>query len=279
MPDCYAVVGDPIAHSKSPLIHRLFAEQTGQDMVYEAIRIDRARPFAPAMGALVRQGYRGFNVTVPHKLAAHDLANTLTPRAQRAGAVNTLVVEADGSLTGDNTDGIGLVQDITELVGLPLTGRRLLILGAGGAVQGVLEPLLAERPAALHIANRTADKAQRLAEAFADLAGETALSAGGLDELKQLDTFDVIINGTAASLQGEALDLPIHLLAPDGLAYDMMYGKAPTPFLRWAERVQPAAERRDGLGMLVCQAAAAFEIWRGVRPNAETTLAQVRQKL
>ncbi len=279
MPDCYAVVGDPIAHSKSPLIHRLFAEQTGQDMVYEAIRIDRAAPFAPAMGALVQQGYRGFNVTVPHKLAAHELADTLAPRARRAGAVNTLMVNADGTLTGDNTDGVGLVQDITELADFPVADRRLLILGAGGAVQGVLEPLLAQGPVALHIANRTADKAQRLAEAFSDLAAGTHLTAGGLDELERLDTFDVIINGTAASLQGEALDLPAHLLAPDGLAYDMMYGKVPTPFLRWAERVQPAAARRDGLGMLVCQAAAAFEIWRGVRPDAATTLEQVRQQL
>ena len=279
MPDCYAVLGDPIAHSKSPLIHRLFAEQTGQDMVYEAIRIDRAAPFAPAVRALVQQGYRGFNVTVPHKLAAHDLADSLTPRARLAGAVNTLIVSAEGVLTGDNTDGIGLVEDITRLAGFSLTGKRLLVLGAGGAVQGVLEPLLEQQPAHLHIANRTAARAQHLVERFADLAGDTVFNASGLDALKGLPSFDVIINGTAASLQGETIELPAPLLAADGLAYDMMYGAEPTPFLRWAEQAQPTAMRRDGLGMLVCQAAAAFERWRGLFPQVEPVLNAVRQHI
>ena len=279
MTDRYAVVGDPIAHSKSPLIHRLFAEQTGENMIYEAIRIDRNAPFAPAMRTLIQQGYQGFNVTVPHKLAAHDLADSLTPRARRAGAVNTLIVSDEGTLTGDNTDGIGLVEDITRLAGFSVTGKRLLILGAGGAVQGVLEPLLEQQPAHLHIANRTAAKARQLVERFADLVGNTVFNASGLDELQGLSPFDVIINGTAASLQGETLALPVHLLAENGLAYDMMYGAEPTPFLRWAKQAQPAAIHRDGLGMLVCQAAAAFERWRGHTPQVEPVLNAVRQHI
>jgi len=259
-PDRYAVIGNPIAHSKSPLIHAMFAEQTGQAMSYERI-LAPLDGFREAVLRFRAEGGRGMNVTVPFKLEAFALADRLSERAARAGAVNTLIFRDDGQIEGDNTDGIGLVRDLKQ-AGIPLQGRRILLLGAGGAVRGVLAPLLAERPAALVIANRTADKAAQLAMDFADLGPITGC---GLDHLPG-QRFDLIVNGTSASLSGDLPPLPDELLADNGDAYDMAYGAEPTPFQRWAES-RGARLALNGLGMLVEQAAESFRLWRGVMPN------------
>ncbi|SEL43121.1 shikimate dehydrogenase [Ectothiorhodospira marina] len=268
--DHYAVIGHPIGHSKSPQIHTLFARQTGQDMVYEAV-LAPEDDFSGTVRRLVDAGYRGFSVTVPFKHEAFELADTLTDRARRAGAVNTLTVTADG-LNGDNTDGLGLVADLKRQP-TPLAGSRILLLGAGGAVRGVLAPLLAEGPARLHIANRTAAKAQALARDFADLG---PVSGGGLGALA-VESYDLIINGTAAGLSDETPPLPAGLLAPGAGCYDMMYGDTPTAFVRWGN-AQGAAWTRDGLGMLVEQAAEAFAIWRGQRPRTAPVMEALRPR-
>ncbi|MEW6645940.1 MAG: shikimate dehydrogenase [Pseudomonadota bacterium] len=268
--DRYAVMGNPIGHSKSPLIHTRFAAQTGQALSYEAILVELG-DFPAAVARFRAAGGQGLNVTVPFKQEAWALARQRSRRAERAGAVNTLRWEADGSLFGDNTDGVGLVRDLKDNHGVPLAGRRLLLLGAGGAVRGVLEPLLEERPAALVIANRTVAKAEELAAAFADLGTVRASSFAALAGQQ----FDVVINGTAASLQGEVPPLPDGILAPGAVCYDMMYGKEPTAFLRWA-MAAGAAQSADGLGMLVEQAAEAFYLWRGVRPATAEVIAALR---
>ncbi|MDR2240433.1 MAG: shikimate dehydrogenase [Zoogloeaceae bacterium] len=273
MTDRYAVIGNPIAHSKSPRIHALFAELTAQDMRYEAI-LAPADGFAAAARAFLDAGGRGMNVTVPFKLAAHALADTRSSRAEAAGAVNTLIFSPAG-IHGDNTDGAGLVADLTRNLATPLAGRRILLLGAGGAARGALLPLLAQQPAHLHLANRTADKARALRTAFAARAGVCRLQAGGFDALAG-QQFDLVINATAASLADEAPPLPDGLYAPDSLAYDMMYGRE-TPFLI-AARAQGAARLADGLGMLVEQAAESFFLWRGVRPPTAPVLARLREK-
>lgn len=272
MTDQYAVVGNPIAHSKSPLIHRLFAEQTGEELVYEAILIDvDEKPFAVAVKELMALGYKGLNVTVPYKLDAFTFADTRTDRARVAEAVNTLTFTPEG-VVGDNTDGIGLVEDIEQLAGVPLKGKRILVLGAGGAVQGVLKPLLDAAPAHLFIANRTAERARQLAQRFKDQRVE-----GGAFATVPEQPFDVIINGTAASLSGEVPPIPEAAISADSLVYDMMYGAEPTVFLHWARETQPACTLRDGLGMLVCQAAEAFALWRGIRPQTAPVLDAVRR--
>ncbi|MFC3608043.1 shikimate dehydrogenase [Stutzerimonas tarimensis] len=269
--DRYAVFGNPIAHSKSPMIHRLFAEQTGQALTYEAI-LAPLDDFAGAARTFFRDG-RGANVTVPFKEDAYRLADRLSERARRAGAVNTLMKLEDGSLLGDTSDGAGLVNDLNN-AGVELTGRRILLLGAGGAVRGVIESLLERRPAALAIANRTPEKAQALAQIFADL-GEVA--AFGFDQLSE--PVDVIINGTSASLTGALPPIPASLIqAGHTLCYDMMYGREPTAFNRWAE-AQGAGRTLDGLGMLVEQAAESFALWRGVRPDGSVVLAELRRGL
>ncbi|MEN3374160.1 shikimate dehydrogenase [Dechloromonas sp. ZS-1] len=272
MTDRYAVFGNPIAHSKSPQIHAAFAAATAQDLRYEAL-LAPLDGFAGAVADFVAAGGRGANVTVPFKEEAFRLATRLSPRAARAGAVNTLVFSGAGIL-GDNTDGAGLVHDITRNLTVDLAGKRILLLGAGGAARGVIQPLLAEAPAALHIANRSADKAVALAQAFADLA---AVSGGSFSDLAGLP-FDVVINATSASLAGEPLPLPTGLFAPGCLAYDMMYGKGETPFLAQA-RLAGAARCADGLGMLAEQAAEAFLVWRGVRPATAGVLATLRAAL
>jgi shikimate dehydrogenase len=272
MPDLYAVFGNPIAHSKSPLIHAAFAVATGQDMRYEA-RLAPVDGFAGAVAAFVAAGGKGANVTVPFKEEAFRLSTRLSERAARAGAVNTLAFR-DGEVFGDNTDGAGLVGDIGRNLGFALAGRRILLLGAGGASRGVIAPLLACAPAALHIANRTPGKAVDLAAAFADLA---PVEAGDFAQLAG-KSFDLVINATSASLAGAALPLPAGLFAADSLAYDMMYGKGETPFLAQA-RVGGAARRADGLGMLVEQAAEAFAVWRGIRPQTAALLAELRAGL
>ncbi len=270
--DKYAVFGNPIAHSKSPLIHRLFAEQCGQAMTYEALLVP-LDDFPGQVQAFFATGL-GANVTVPFKEEAFAVADQLTERARRAGAVNTLQRLHDGSLLGDNTDGAGLVRDLTENAGLNLEGKRILLLGAGGAVRGVLEPLLAQRPAMLVLANRTVEKAERLAREFADL-GE--IYASGFDWLEE--PVDLIINGTSASLSGELPRLAPSLVRPgQTVCYDMMYGARPTAFCSWAQ-TQGAARALDGLGMLVEQAAEAFTLWRGVRPQTAPVLAELRRQL
>jgi shikimate dehydrogenase len=270
--DRYVVFGNPIGHSKSPLIHRLFAEQTGEQLDYSTL----LAPLEDFMGSaeqFFREG-RGANVTVPFKEEAYRLANTLTERAQRAGAVNTLSKLADGSLLGDNTDGAGLVRDLTVNAGFSLQGKRILLLGAGGAVRGALEPLLAEQPASLIIANRTVEKAELLAELFDDLG---PVSASGFDWLRE--PVDLIINATSASLSGDVPPIAGSLIEPGKtFCYDMMYAKEPTAFCRWASE-NGAMVAMDGLGMLVEQAAEAFFLWRGVRPDSAPVLAELRRQL
>ena len=264
MTDRYAVFGHPIAHSKSPQIHVAFARQTGQDMTYEAI-LAPLDGFTDSVAQFVAAGGRGANVTVPFKEEAYKLANRLSPRAQRAGAVNTLSFDTNGIL-GDNTDGAGLVADLTRNLNRTLAGKRILLLGAGGAARGVIEPLLEQQPATLVIANRTVSRAQELAELFE--CGVTACSFDAADT-----PFDIVINATAASLAGELPPLSPSIFTPDTLAYDMMYGRD-TPFLSFA-RAHGAATA-DGLGMLVEQAAEAFFVWRGVRPDTAAVIASLR---
>ena len=270
--DRYVVFGNPIAHSKSPVLHRLFAEQTGQVMQYDTL-LAPLDDFAGCARAFFLEGC-GANVTVPFKEEAYRLAAQLTPRAQRAGAVNTLSKQADGSLLGDNTDGAGLVRDLTVNAGFSLQGKRILILGAGGAVRGALEPILAEGPASVTIANRTVEKAEVLAELFSDLG---PVAASGFDWLRE--PVDVIINATSASLSGEVPPIASSLIEPGKtLCYDMMYGKEPTPFCRWASE-HGAGQVLDGLGMLAEQAGEAFYLWRGVRPDTAPALVELRRLL
>ena len=279
MTDRYAVFGNPIAHSKSPRIHALFARQTGQDMSYEAI-LAPVDGFAAAVRAFVAAGGRGANVTVPFKEEAFRFSTQLTLRAKAAGAVNTLsFVEHDADMTGDNTDGAGLVTDIKSNLGFDVAGKRLLLLGAGGAARGAILPLLQEAPAELFIANRNAEKAARLALEFqrvlefAHSDAGTMPQGGGFDELAGR-RFDLVINATSAGLAAAELPLPPNLYAQRSLAYEMLYGRE-TPFMAQA-RTAGAAHVADGLGMLVEQAAEAFYVWRRVRPATAPVLAALR---
>lgn len=273
MSDRYAVFGNPINHSKSPLIHTAFAEQTHQSLKYSAQQVE-VEDFERAADQFFAEGGKGLNVTVPFKLDAYSYAARLTVRARRAGAVNTLALQADGSVLGDTTDGIGMVRDIVHNHGWSVADKQVLMLGAGGAVRGVLEPLLLERPAHVVIANRTAIKAVHLATGFTDLG---AVEGCGFVELKGR-SFDLVINGTSASLAGDLPPLPDGLLAPGACCYDMMYGEAPTVFMRWAKD-HGAAAVADGLGMLVEQAAESFALWRGVMPETTGVIRQIREAL
>ena len=270
MSDRYCVFGNPVSHSKSPSIHSAFAEQTGEPIEYTAIEAP-LNDFAGAWQAFIAQDGRGANVTVPFKEEAFRRCDTLSRRAQRAGAVNTLVLGKNGLTYGDTTDGVGLVRDLQHH-GVELDGARILVLGAGGAVRGVLEPLLATQPASLRIANRTAHKAVALAQDFTDLG---AVAGGGLDDVE--GKFDLVINGTSASLAGDLPPLPDALFAEGATAYDMMYGAAPTVFLRWAEA--QGTRGIDGLGMLVEQAAESFFLWRNKRPDTAPVREALRQSL
>ena len=275
MTDRYAVFGHPVAHSKSPFIHRAFAEQTGQDLDYEAID-PGAEGFAEAARRFFAEGGRGANVTLPFKEEALALADEALPRAREAGAANTLIAR-EGRLLADNTDGVGLVRDLTRRHGVPLAGAEVLLVGAGGAARGVLGPILRERPRRLVLANRTPARAETLARAFAALAAETGekLDVQTWDALRP--PFTLLINATSASLAGELPPLPPELFAARPFVYDMMYGAAPTPFLREAAR--HGAHTADGLGMLVEQAAESFFLWRGVRPDAQAVYARLRAAL
>lgn len=269
MTDAYAVFGNPIAHSKSPLIHAAFARQTGQELTYAAL-LAPLEGFPAAVAAFRAAGGRGANVTVPFKEQAFALATQLTPRAQVAGAVNTLSFSGDGIL-GDNTDGAGLVRDLTANLGIDLAGKRVLLMGAGGAARGVVLPLLERQPTSLFIANRTPDKALALAAELARACGAGNLAGGGYGDLT--GNFDLVINATAASLAGDLPPLPASVFAADALAYDMMYGKD-TPFLAFART--HGARQADGLGMLVEQAAEAFLLWRSVRPDTQAVIRMLR---
>jgi shikimate dehydrogenase len=259
--DRYALFGHPASHSWSPFIHGLFAREQGRPLDYQLVDVvpDRFRSVALEFFA---SGGCGANITVPHKLAAAELTNGLTPRAQRAGAVNTLAIRGGSVLLGDNTDGAGLVADMSANLGIRLEGRRLLMLGAGGAVRGVLAPLLEQRPDVVMIANRTVARAEELARAFGDLG---KLESGSFDDAGE-SAWDVVINATSAGLSGAIPPLPDSIIRPDSVCYDMSYSRAATPFQCWAtERgVQRAYQ---GWGMLVEQAAEAYLLWRGVRPD------------
>lgn len=269
MTDLYAVIGNPIEHSKSPLIHAAFARQTGQDLVYERILGD-IEEFEADVEEFAERGGRGLNVTVPFKERAFRVADQLSQRAREAGAVNTLWFD-EHVVHGDNTDGVGLVRDLGCNHGFALQGARILLLGAGGAVRGVLRPLLDERPVRLVIANRTAAKALALASAAATRGPVVGC---GLDELAG-QQFDLIINGTAAGLQAKVPAIPDDCLAAGGWTYDMLYANQPTAFVAWGQ-AHAAGRALDGLGMLVEQAAEAFRLWRGVLPDTAPVISALR---
>ena len=271
IPARYAVMGNPVAHSKSPRIHQMFAHQLGHQIEYTAIWVD-TDGFAQAVQQFRAEGGRGLNVTVPFKLEAFQLADQLSDRARLAGAVNTLRFESDGKIFGDNTDGAGLVHDIEINLDIHLRGRQILVLGAGGAARGVLGPVLKHHPAKLVIANRTVAKAKELAEQFRE---HGPVEACGYPELKGRH-FDIVINATSASLKGEVPPLPETLFTRGALAYDMMYGDKPTAFLDWA-LLHGADRAADGLGMLVEQAAESYFLWHGVRPETKHVIAALRK--
>jgi shikimate dehydrogenase len=271
MTDFYAVIGNPVAHSKSPEIHAAFAQQTSQDIDYKRIFCE-AGMFAATVRSFRAQGGKGLNVTLPFKHEAFALATRRSVRAEQAGAVNVLAFSA-GGIMGDNTDGAGLVRDIKINRRCPLNGKSVLLLGAGGASFGVVGPLLAESPRTLVIANRTLSKAEALVQRFAPLAAGCALSASSFEALAGKN-FDVVINATSAGLSGEMPALPDHLFAAGALAYDMVYGNT-TPFMQFAQA--RGATVADGLGMLVEQAAESFLIWRGIRPITAPVIAAMRR--
>lgn len=268
--DRYAVLGNPVAHSKSPIIHEMFAAQTGERLSYDALLVPLGS-FESLLRQFQERGGRGVNVTLPFKGEAAKLATTKSARAQRAGAVNTIRFEADASMYADNTDGVGLVRDLSVNLGCVLTDAEILILGAGGAVRGILEPLLETRPARICIANRTVAKAEELAEGFGAL-GEIhpcgiAATSGS--------SYDLIINATSAGLDGVTVPISGDTLRPHTWCYDLVYANRPTPFVRWAQ-THGVAHAVDGLGMLVEQAAEAFFLWRGVRPDTQQVIESLR---
>jgi shikimate dehydrogenase len=267
--DRYAVIGHPIAHSKSPIIHRLFAEQTGQEIEYEAIDVapdelqDRIREF-------LEGGGRGLNVTVPHKQDVLPLLDELTDRARLAGAVNTITRNEDGKLSGDNTDGVGLIADLHSNLGVKLQGASILVLGAGGATRGILPPLFDQEPKELVIANRTIERAQQLAEDFSECG---RVSVRGFDDLED-QTYDVIINATSAGLEGDLPPFPGAIIGSETVCYDLSYSMRETPFVSWAKGLG-CRRVYQGWGMLVEQAAESFTLWRGVRPNTQDVLSRL----
>lgn len=275
--DTYLVVGNPIAQSKSPLIHTMFASQTEQPLEYTKQLVEPGDFDSVATAFFAGTG-RGINITMPFKQDAYNFADELSPRALSAGAVNTLIKREDGSILGENTDGVGLINDITENLAWPLSGQRVLIVGAGGAVGGILLPLMEQNPAEVLIVNRTASKAEELAERFSSMG---TIRGGGYQDLSAAEgggcaPFDVIINGTSTSLSGDLPPLPPAVIDAHTKVYDMVYGTEPTPFMGWATAMGAAATA-DGLGMLVGQAAESFYLWRGVRPDTAPVMAALRQ--
>ncbi len=274
--DLYCVMGNPVAHSRSPWIHARFAQLTQQSLHYER-RLAPVDGFAASLQAFIAQGGKGCNVTVPFKLDAAQAAHSHSPRVALAGAANTLVIGADGRIHADNTDGLGLVADITRNAGVAIAGRDVLLIGAGGAAAGVLGPLLEQQPRSITVCNRTAAKALELVHQHAALAAAQKVELLVQEQQGLQGDFDLIINATAASLQGAGIPVPASVLRPGSLAYDMMYGAAAQPFLDWAH--QHGATGRDGMGMLVEQAAESFALWRGVRPPSPTVLQELRALL
>jgi len=272
-PDRYALLGNPVAHSKSPFIHAAFARQLGHKIEYSAIYVEIGG-FAQAGGNFEAAGGKGVNVTLPFKQEAYALCGELSARARLAQAVNTILFKGGGKRFGDNTDGAGLVRDIVHNHHGRIAARRVLLLGAGGAAHGALGPLLEQKPARLFIANRTSDKVLELARAFQSLG---PVEGGSYDAL-QGRQFDLIINATSASIQGAVPPLPGGALAPGGWCYDMMYAAGSTPFVLWGQE-HGAAKALDGLGMLVEQAAESFYVWRGVRPATAPVIESLRRSL
>lgn len=269
--DNYAVMGNPVAHSKSPMIHKLFAEQTKKnDHTYTAILVERDG-LKQALHQFTDQGGKGVNITLPFKHQAYALVTELTDRAKRAKAINTIKVQKDGTYLGDNTDGAGLVKDIKLNHKFTLKNKHVLILGAGGAVSGILEPLLQEHPSEVIITNRTENKAVALAEEFSDLG---AIQACPL-ELLENNSYDLVINATSMSLQNEMLELPGSILKEGAFCYDLMCGNGATPFLLWAKE-QGAEFCADGIGMLVEQAAESFYLWHQIKPDTQQVLAKIK---
>ncbi|MGH8529672.1 MAG: shikimate dehydrogenase [Nevskiales bacterium] len=268
--DRYAVIGNPVEHSRSPQIHSLFAQQAGQEMQYGRI-LAPLKSFTQEVRKFREQGGKGLNITLPFKQEAFALCDEVAERARQAEAVNTLVFQASGKIFGDNTDGAGLVADLTRNLDLRLAGKKILLLGAGGAVRGVLGPLIAQQPSHIVIANRTLDKAVLLAEHFAQWAEVCGCGYGDLGT----EPFDLIINGTSAGLNDELPPLPDDLLKPGSVAYDMVYAEVATPFVHWG-RQHGASFASDGLGMLVEQAAESFLLWRGIRPQTAPVLRALR---
>jgi len=270
--DQYGVVGHPIAHSWSPFIHGRFAYETGQSLNYRLYDFT-PEEFHARVREFFKQGGRGLNITVPHKIAAMDLAHDLTARAGQAGAVNTLAIRDDDTLLGDNTDGAGLVRDLCHNQSIILTHRRVLIIGAGGAARGVLAPLLALSPTEIVIANRTSERAETLAKTFEKLGTTRGV---GFSDIPG-GVFDLIINATSASLSGDTPDVPTTVVGPETVCYDMAYGKTDTSFVRWALK-HGCTRALQGWGMLVEQAAESFRIWRGIRPETATVLAALKDR-
>jgi shikimate dehydrogenase len=269
VPDRYGVVGHPVDHSRSPLIHTVFARQTGQNLTYELFDCAPAA-FETAVRGFGAAGGKGLNVTAPHKEAAFELCDDHSEAARAAGAVNTITIKA-GHLRGDNTDGVGFIRDVTVNQRQALGGRRIVVLGAGGAARGVVGPLLAEQPAELVVANRTRDRADQLVALFGH---RPVLRAVSFEELTDLPAFDVLVNATSAGLKGEVPPFPTSLVGEQSFCYDLVYGSNDTPFVTWA-KAQGAAHSVQGWGMLVEQAAESFAIWRGVRPDTAQLLKQI----
>ena len=265
-PDQYGVVGHPVAHSLSPFIHSMFARQTGQSMTYRLFDF-APEAFQERVAAFFAEGGHGLNITLPYKIAALERADELTSRAQHAGAVNTLAMRSDGTILGDNTDGVGLTQDLCVNQRVVVTRRRVLVIGAGGAARGVLAPLLALEPEVLVITNRTADRAKALAAAFAQLGNVQGVGFRNIAD----GFYDIVINATSASLTGEIPDVPVAVIGPETFCYDMAYGKGDTAFVRWCVELGCRAAV-SGWGMLVEQAAESFRLWRGVRPLTRPVL-------
>ena len=259
--DRYAVIGNPIEHSKSPDIHLLFADQTGEVLSYEKI-LAEVNEFDQVVNEFFNRGGKGLNVTVPFKNMAYDFVDELITHAQHAGAVNTIYKNASGKFVGANTDGIGLLRDLKKTLRLQLSGKKILIVGAGGATQGIVEPLLNEKPAELMIANRTKSKAEVLVSQFEHLGN---IFSCGLDDITK-QNFDVVLHATSAGLQNNNVELPVEIISPNTCCYDLLYSDQDTPFMQWAKQ-QGANSVVDGFGMLLEQAAEAFYLWRGKRPD------------
>jgi len=269
--DRYGVVGHPVSHSLSPFIHGMFARETGQAMSYRPFDVGPAE-FAAWVHTFFEEGGSGLNVTLPHKIAAVEIADELTERAAHAAAVNTLVAQ-DGRLLADNTDGAGLVRDLCDNLGVVITNRRVLIIGAGGATRGILGPILGLAPAEVVIANRTPERAAALAAACSDLGPTQGVAFEYIEPAR----FDLIINATSASLSGDIPPIPQEAIGPDSVCYDLAYGRSASAFVQWALRAG-CARAEQGLGMLVEQAAESFRLWRGVRPSTAQVLAALKER-